>query len=79
MQDVVSQPTKSKRSRMESAFYSMADVAGICDMGYTTLWTQVQDGIFPVKPEKFGRQWRFPKRAIDRLTGVDDTDNGEAV
>lgn len=63
----VSQSTRSKRRRLDSAFYSMAEVAGICGMGYTTVWTQVQDGTFPVKPVKFGRQWRFPKRAIDRL------------
>lgn len=71
MQDV-SQSTRSKRARLDSAFYSMTDVAGICGMGYTTVWTQVQDGTFPVKPVKFGRQWRFPKRDIDRLAGLDD-------
>ncbi len=74
MQSVVSQPTKSKRSQMKSAFYSMADVAGICGMGYTTLWTQVQEGTFPVKPVKFGRQWRFPKRDIDRIARIDDSE-----
>lgn len=68
MQDV-SQSTRSKRSEIPCAFYSLADVAGICGLGYTTLWTQVQEGTFPVEPVKFGRQWRFPKTEIDRLAG----------
>lgn len=72
MQEVVSQSTRSKRSEKESAFYSLAETAGLCNLGYTTLWTHVQDGTFPVPPVKFGRQWRFPKRAIDRLAGLDD-------
>jgi len=67
-----SQSARSKRSRLESAFYSMADVAGLCGLGYTTLWTQVQDGTFPVKPVKLGRQWKFPKTAIDRMAGLDE-------
>lgn len=65
----VTQSTVSRRSEHQSAFYSLADVAGICGLGYSTLWTQVQEGTFPVQPIKFGRQWRFPKSQIDRLAG----------
>ena len=65
----VSQSTRSKRSEMQPAFYNMSDTAAICGLGYTTLWTQVQEGSFPVTPVKFGRQWRFPKAEIDRLAG----------
>lgn len=66
----VKQPTHSKRSEQPSAFYSMSDVAGICGLGYSTLWTQVQEGTFPVPPVKLGRQWRFPKSAINALAGL---------
>ncbi len=69
----VSQSTRSKRARLDSAFYSMTDVAGLCGMGYTTLWTQVQDGTFPVTPVKLGRVYKFPKRTVDRLLGLDDS------
>lgn len=75
MQDVT-QSTRSKRSEVPSAFYTMADCAAICGLGYSTLWTMVQDETFPVKPVKFGRQWRFPKSEVDRMAGlVDDGDN----
>ena len=67
----VVQSTISRRSDQESAFYSLAEVAGICGIGYSTLWTQVHDGTFPVSPVKFGRQWRFPKVSIDRLAKHD--------
>lgn len=69
----VGQSTRSKRSGLGALFYSMAEVAALCGMGYTTLWTHVQAGTFPVRPVKLGRQWRFPKRDIDRLAGLDDT------
>lgn len=67
----VNQSTRSKRSVQSTAFYTMSDVAGICGLGYSTLWTQVHDGSFPVAPVKFGRQWRFPKVSIDRLAKLD--------
>jgi len=67
----VSQSTVSKRSRLDSAMYSMSDVAGLCDIGYTTLWTAVHDNTFPVKPVKIGRVWKFPKSHVDRLIGLD--------
>ncbi len=75
MQDVT-QSTQSKRSVQPSAFYTMSDVAGICGLGYSTLWTMVQEGTFPVTPVKLGRQWRFPKAEVDRMAGlVEDGDN----
>lgn len=77
MQDV-KQSTRSKRSEQASAFYSMSDVAGICGLGYSTLWTQVQEGTFPVAPVKLGRQWRFPKSEINAMAGLMDDGNSAA-
>jgi predicted DNA-binding transcriptional regulator AlpA len=68
----VSQSTISKRPRLDSATYSMSEVCGLFDLGYTTLWTQVQAGTFPVTPIKVGRIYKFPKRTVDRLLGLDD-------
>lgn len=76
MQDV-NQSTASKRSRRDAAMYSMGDVAGLFGVGYTTVWTQVQAGTFPVTPVKIGRVWKFPKAHVDRLLGLEpdvDTD-----
>lgn len=73
----VSQSTTSKRSRLDAAMYSMSDVAGLFGLGYTTVWTQVHAGTFPVKAVKIGRTWRFPKSQVDRVLGLDtnaDTD-----
>jgi predicted DNA-binding transcriptional regulator AlpA len=74
----VTQSTVSKRSRLDAAMYSMSDVAGLFGLGYTTVWTQVQDGTFPVKPVKVGRVWRFPKNQIDRVLGLDAGDSDAA-
>jgi excisionase family DNA binding protein len=74
----VTQSTHSKRARRDSAFYTMSEVAGVCHLGYTTVWTQTRDGTFPVKAVKFGRQWRFPKRDVDRLAGLTDDSEGTA-
>lgn len=73
----VSQSTASKRSRLDAAMYSMSDVAGLFGLGYTTVWTAVKSGTFPVKPVKIGRVWKFPKVHVDRVLGLDtdaDTD-----
>lgn len=77
MQDVT-QSTQSKRSVQPSAFYTMSDVAGICGLGYSTLWMLVQDETFPIKPVKFGRQWRFPKSEVDRMAGLIEDGVGAA-
>ena len=49
----------------------MSDVAGLFGLGYTTVWTAVQSGTFPVKPVKIGRVWKFPKAHVDRVLGLD--------
>ncbi len=71
--EAVGQSTLSKRARLDSAMYSMNETASLFGMGYTTLWQMVQDGTFPVTPIKIGRQYKFPKRMVDRLIGLDDT------
>jgi len=70
----VAQSTVSKRPRRESAMYSMNDVASLFGLGYTTLWVMVRDGSFPVEPIKLGRQYKFSKRAVDRMLGIIDDD-----
>lgn len=67
----VSQSTISKRARLDSAMYSMNEVASLFGLGYTTLWEMVKAGTFPVTPIQLGRQYRFPKRTVDRLLGMD--------
>lgn len=66
----VSRAPQHKRSEQPTAFYTMVDVAGICGIGYKTLWTQVKEGTFPVQPVKIGRQWKFPKSRIDEMAGI---------
>lgn len=70
----VSSSTESKRSRFDSAMYSMSDVAGLFNIGYTTLWNAVHEGTFPVKAVKVGRVWRFPKSHVDRVLGLTTAD-----
>lgn len=73
----VKQPTLSKRGRLDSLFYSMAEVAGLFGVSYTACWEAVRSGSFPVAPIKVGCQWRFPKRDVDRLAGLDDAAGGD--
>lgn len=68
----VSQSTISKRPRLDRATYSMNETASLFGMGYTTLWTAVQDGTFPVTPLKIGRLYKFPKTHVDRMLGLAD-------
>lgn len=74
----VSQSTFSKRPRLDSAAYSMNETASLCGIGYTTLWVMVQDGTFPVTPIRIGRQYKFPKRLVDRMLELDDTTGQDA-
>jgi excisionase family DNA binding protein len=68
----VAQSTIAKRPRMDTATYSLNEVASLCGLGYTTLWGMVRSGAFPVEPIRLGRQYRFSKRAIDRLLDLED-------
>jgi excisionase family DNA binding protein len=67
----VGQSTESKRARLPSAMYSMNETAALFGLGYTTVWEMVQAGTFPVEPFKIGRQYKFPKRFVDRMLGLD--------
>lgn len=68
--DRVSQSTKAKHARIESAVYSLNETASLFGMGYTTLWTQVQEGVFPIQPIQIGRNYKFPKRIVDRMLSL---------
>ncbi len=74
--DPVGQSTRSKRSHLDSAMYSSAETAALFDIGYTTLNEMVKAGTFPITPVKIGRQYKFPKRTVDHLLGLDDTIEG---
>lgn len=67
----VSQSTLSKRPRLDSATYSLADLAGLLDVSYTSLQEQARAGTLPVEPIRVGRQYRFPRAVVDRLLGID--------
>lgn len=74
----VSQSSLSKRPRLDSASYSLNEVASLFGLSYTTLWELVRAGNFPVIPVQLGRQYRFAKRSVDRLLGLDVVPEGEA-
>ncbi len=67
----VSQSTVSKRARLESAMYSLSELAALYDISYTKAHEMAQAGTLPVTPIKIGRTYRFPKRIVDRMLGMD--------
>ena len=67
----VSQSTLSKRPRLDSATYSLAELAGLFGVSYTSLQEQARAGKLPVEPIRVGRQYRFPRAVVDRLLGID--------
>ena len=79
MDAAVSQSTRSKRSHLHSATYSLADVAGLLGVSYTSLHEQVRTGTAPVPPIKVGRQYRSPKATVDRLLGLEPACDASAA
>lgn len=66
----VAPSTFSKRPKLDNATYTMNETASLFGLGYTTVWSAVQEGTFPITPLKFGRQYRFPKVVVDRMLGL---------
>lgn len=67
-----SQSALSKQSTLEPAVYTMADTARLFGYSYSAFNELVRSGLAPVDPIRVGRTYRFPKRAIDRLLGLND-------
>ena len=66
----VAQSTISKRSSLEPATYSLAEYAALHDISYTKAHEMAQAGTLPVTPLKIGRTYRFPRRIVDRMLGL---------
>lgn len=62
---------ESKRSSLPSAMYSLAELAALLDISYTKAHELAQRDALPVPALQIGRTWKFPKRAVDRLLGLD--------
>lgn len=69
--EAVAQSTISKRARRESATYSLAEFAALCGISYTSAHEMAQAGTLPVTPIRVGRAYKFPRRTVDRLLGLD--------
>lgn len=67
----VAQSADSKRARLDSATYSLAELAALYDISYTTAHSMAQAGTLPVTPIRIGRKYLFPKAIVDRMLGLD--------
>lgn len=66
-----SQSARSKRSSLEPATLSAADVFGLVGCSYGTGMELLRTGRFPLEPIKIGRQYRFRKSDVHELLGID--------
>lgn len=69
--ETVAPSTISKRPRLESATYSLAELAAMIGVSYTTAHEMAQRGALPVKAIRVGRQYMFPKTAVHRLLEIE--------
>ena len=60
-----------KVAHLETATYSLSEFAKLAGASYTTFHLLAQADGLPVKPIRFGRTYRFPKSAVDRLLGIE--------
>ncbi len=70
--EAVAQSTISKRGRLESATYTLAEYASLNGISYTKAHEMAQAGTLPVTPIRIGRTYKFPKRIVDRMLGLDE-------
>jgi len=68
----VAQSTVSKRARLESATYSLAEFAALLGISYTSAHEAAQAGKLPVAPIRQGRLYLFPRAAVHRLLEIDE-------
>ena len=67
MSTQLSRSAISKGPKLPRQAYTMAEVAGLLGVTYSSVWDQVQMKSFPVTPIRIGRAYRFPKQSIDQL------------
>lgn len=63
--------THPKRAGLEPQTYSLAEVARLLGVGYTSAHQMAQAGTLPVPAIRVGRQYRFPKAAVHRLLCIE--------
>lgn len=66
----VAQSTASKRSDLERATYTLAELAALLGLSYTQCHERAQSGTLPVVPLRVGRKYLFPRRTVDELLGL---------
>ena len=67
---VTATSTHPKRAGLASATYSLAELAALLGVGYTTAHELALRDALPVQPFRVGRLYRFAKADVDRLLGV---------
>jgi excisionase family DNA binding protein len=67
---VTAVPSNPKRADLASATYSLAELATLLGVGYTTAHELALRDALPVHPIRVGRLYRFAKADVDRLLGV---------
>ena len=77
--ELVAQSTVSKRGRLASATYSLADFAALLGISYTQAHECAQAGTLPVTPIRQGRKYLFPKTAVHRLLEIGEAEPLDAA
>lgn len=68
----LSASTRSKRSELSPATYSLSEFAGLLGLSYTLCHQRAQAGTLPLEPLRIGRKYLFPKAKVHELLGIDD-------
>ncbi len=77
--DTLASSTISKRPRLASATYSLADFAALLGISYTQAHECAQAGTLPVTPIRQGRKYLFPRAAVHRLLEIGDAEPLDAA
>lgn len=72
--ETVAQSTISKRAKLDSATYTLAEFAARLGISYTTAHEAAQRDALPVKAIRQGRLYLFPRAHVHRLLGLSDDD-----
>ncbi len=70
--DTVTHSTISKRAVLAPAVYSLAEVAALLHVSYTTAHELAQRDALPVESLKIGRVYKFRRSDVDRYLGISD-------